>query len=149
MASYVLDTNVYVAADRDSEWAKGLQRFVTAFLPSIYLHGVIVQELLAGAVSRDRERLVEKSLISPFERRGRIVVPAFEAWKTAGRIVGRLVQKKHMSPGGFSRSFLNDCLLAASCLENGLTLITLNTGDFDLIRKVHTFKYTNPWPAGD
>lgn len=65
----------------------------------------------------------------------------------AGRIATRLVQRKLMSPGGFKRSFFNDCVLAASCRERGLTLITQNRNDFDLIRKVQPFDYTEPWPA--
>lgn len=56
-------------------------------------------------------------------------------------------QRKLMNPGGFKRSFFNDCVLAASCRECGLTLITQNRNDFDLIRKVHPFDYTEPWPA--
>jgi len=143
---YVLDTNLYIAADRDAGWAEELERFSSAYLPSIHFHAVVVQELLAGAIDQRRERLLEESLVIPFERRGRIVTPNFAAWKSAGRVVARLVQRKLISPGGFKRSFLNDCLLAASCREGGLTLITLNREDFDLISKVHAFEYTEPWP---
>ena len=146
MARYVLDTNVYVGADRDVDWAEELARFSSAHLPSIHFHAVVAQELLAGAIDQRRERLIEESLVMPFERRGRIITPSFTAWKGAGHILSRLVQRKLMSPGGFKRSFLADCILAASCREHGLTLITLNKGDFDLISRVHPFKYTEPWP---
>ncbi|MBI2361440.1 MAG: PIN domain-containing protein, partial [Deltaproteobacteria bacterium] len=141
MARYVLDANVYIAADRDPSFAEELDRFTSAYLPSIHLHGVVAQELLAGAIDRRREALVEESLVLPFERRGRLITPSFRAWKSAGRIMTQLVQRKLMSPGGFKRSFPNDCVLAASCREAGLTLITLNREDFDLIRKVHPFEY--------
>lgn len=147
MARYVLDTNVYIAADRDATWAEDLDRFSSAHLPSIHFHAVVAQELLAGTIDRRRERLVDDSLIRPFERRGRVVVPSFVAWKSAGRIATRLVQRKLMNPGGFKRSFFNDCVLAASCRERGLTLVTQNRNDFDLIRTVHPFDYTEPWPA--
>ena len=146
MARYVLDTNVYVAADRDVGWAEELARFSSAYLPFIHFHAVVAQELLAGAIDQRRERLIDESLMMPFERRGRIITPGFTAWKGAGHILSRLVQRKLLSPGGFKRSFLADCLLATSCREHGLTLITLNRGDFDLIRRVHTFEYTEPWP---
>jgi predicted nucleic acid-binding protein len=102
---------------------------------------------LAGAIDKSREQLVEESLISPFERRGRIVTPSFSAWKEAGQILSRLIQKRVLSPGGFKRSFLNDCLLAASCREDGITLITTNRVDFELIRKVHPFEFVEPWPV--
>lgn len=146
MARYVIDTNLYVAADRDLAWAKELERFATAQLPFIHFHAVVAQELLAGAIDQKRERLVEESLIQPFERRGRVLVPSFAAWKGAGRILSQLVNRKLMSPGGFKRSFLNDCVLAASCREVGATLVTLNREDFELIRKVLRFEFTEPWP---
>lgn len=146
MARYVIDTNLYVAADRDLAWAEELERFATAQLPFIHFHAVVAQELLAGAIDQKRERLVEESLIQPFERRGRVLVPSFAAWKGAGRILSQLVNRKLMSPGGFKRSFLNDCVLAASCREVGATLVTLNREDFKLIRKVLRFEFTEPWP---
>ena len=146
MARFVLDTNVFIAADRDREWEEVLGRFSAAHLPFLHFHAVVAQELLAGAMDRRRERLVEESLIKPFEKRGRGVIPSFAAWKAAGSILGRLVQQKHLSPGGFQRPFLNDCVLAASCRETGLTLITLNRQDFDLIRRVCRFDYTDPFP---
>jgi len=146
MARYVIDTNLYVAADRDIASAEELERFVTAQLPFIHFHAVVAQELLAGAIDQHRERLVEESLIQPFERRGRVLVPSFAAWKGAGRILSQLVNRKLMSPGGFKRSFLNDCVLAASCREVGATLVTLNREDFEIIRKVLRFEFTEPWP---
>ena len=98
MARYVIDTNLYVAADRDLASAEELERFVTAQLPFIHFHAVVAQELLAGVIDQKRERLVEETLIQPFERRGRILVPSFAAWKGAGRILSQLVNRKLISP---------------------------------------------------
>lgn len=146
MPRFVIDTNLYVEADRDLARAEELERFSTAYLPFIHFHAVVAQELLAGAIDRRREELVEESLIQPFERRGRVLTPSFAAWKAAGRILSQLVQRKLMSPGGFKRSFLNDCVLAASCREVGATLVTLNRDDFRIIEKVMRFEFTEPWP---
>lgn len=146
MPRFVIDTNLYVEADRDLARAEELERFSTAYLPFIHFHAVVAQELLAGAIDRRREKLVEESLIQPFERRGRVLTPSFAAWKAAGRILSQLVQRKLMSPGGFKRSFLNDCVLAASCREVGATLVTLNRDDFRIIEKVMRFEFQEPWP---
>ena len=146
MPRYVIDTNLYVEADRDVGRAEELERFSTAYLPFLHFHAVVAQELLAGAIDRRREKLVEESLIQPFERRRRVLTPSFAAWKAAGRILSQLVQRKLMSPGGFKRSFLNDCVLAASCREVGATLVTLNRDDFRIIEKVMRFEFTEPWP---
>lgn len=146
MRRYVLDTNLYIEAIRDRDAAEALGRFVSTRLPVIHLHAVVAQELLAGAVSARRARLVERGLVRPFEKRGRVVTPTFGTWKRAGSIMARLVEAKRMSPGGFGRSFVNDCLLGASCREEGLTLITRNTRDFELIREVEDFDLVVPWP---
>ena len=147
MRRYVLDTNIYITADRDEAWAEGLHSFSSAHLPYLFLHAVVVQEMLAGALDRRRERLVYTTLVEPFEKRRRIVTPTYGAWKRAGRIMAALVQRKLMSAGGFSRSFVNDCLLAASCREHGLVLVTQNRTDFDLIARVEPITIEEPWPA--
>jgi len=146
MPRFVIDTNLYVGANRDLARAEELERFSTAYLPFIHFHAVVAQELLAGAIDRRRGKLIDESLIQPFERRGRVLTPSSAAWKATGRILSQLVQRKLMSPGGFKRSFLNDCVLAASCREVGATLVTLNRDDFALIAKVMRFEFTEPWP---
>jgi predicted nucleic acid-binding protein len=146
MARYTLDANLYISADRDAEWAAGMARFVSAFLPFIYLHAVVAQEVIAGAIDSRRERLIQDEIIGPFERRGRIITPTFGAWKQAGRIISRLVRRKLIAPGGFSRSFVNDCVLAASCRDEGVTLITNNVHDFALIKRVSGVEVVTPWP---
>jgi predicted nucleic acid-binding protein len=123
-----------------------MNRFLSSHLPSIYLHGVVAQELVAGAVDLRREKLVRENLIAPFERRGRTITPSFSAWARAGQIASKLVQQKKLSPGGFKRSFMNDCILAASCRAEGLTLITLNQADFELIGRVEPIEVVLPWP---
>jgi predicted nucleic acid-binding protein len=143
---YVLDSNLYIEADRDESAAEELDRFLLRFLPSIHLHAVVAQELLAGALDARRERLIQDSLVRPFEKRGRVIAPSFGAWKRAGVIVSRLIQQKRMSPGGFSRSFMNDCVLAASCREAGVILVTRNVQDFTLIQRVESVEVVGPWP---
>ena len=147
MTRYVLDTQLYIAAARDRGKADGLVKFTSAFLPRIFLHAVVVQELLAGAVSDDWRREIERGLVAPFEKRRRVVVPEYRAWKRSGEIVAELVARKQMSPGGMRRSFLNDVLLAASCRASGLVLITRNVRDFDLIATVESVRFVEPWPV--
>lgn len=147
MPRFVLDTNLYIAAARDARWAEELDRFASAYLPFLYLHAVVVQEMLAGAIDARRERVIDESLIRPFEKRGRVVTPSYLAWKRAGQIVARLIQRHLLSPGGFGRSFINDCLLAASCYEQGIVIVTRNPSDYDLIRKVARVRVVEPWPS--
>jgi predicted nucleic acid-binding protein len=147
VSKYVLDTNLYITAGRDKAFGEALDRFTSEKLPTIYLSAVVVQEMLAGAIDVSKERFVNATLIHPFERKGRIITPSYRSWKRVGEIIARLIQRKLASPGTFARSFQNDCLLAASCHEQGVTLITNNARDFDLIRKVEPVKVVPPWPG--
>jgi len=143
---YVLDTNLYIAALRSKEASARLLSFEDEALPRIHFHAVVAQELLAGAVSVARRRALYGAYIRPFDRRRRLITPTFRAWARAGEVVSELVERGAFSPGG-SRSFLNDVLLAASCREEGLTLVTANTADFAAIAEVEPFDFAAPWPA--
>lgn len=147
MRRFVLDTNLYIEAARDRTRAEELAQFSSAFLPSLYLHAVVVQELLAGAVSAEWRREIERVIVGPFERRGRIIVPSYRAWKRSGEIVAELIAKKKIPPGGMSRSFMNDVILAASCKESGLILVTRNVRDFERIATVEDLNVVKPWPG--
>ena len=50
--------------------------------------------------------------------------------------------------GGQKRRYLASYsrLLAASCLENGATLVTRNTRDFTRLRQVMNVRFMAPWP---
>lgn len=75
------------------------------------------------------------------------MTPSHHTWLRAALIIARLVEGRQMSPGGFTRSFLNDCLIAASAREQGFILVTRNTRDFELITQVEPgLRYIPPWP---
>lgn len=147
MTKYALDTNIFIQADRDGAWAEQLVGFYAAFLPVTFLHAVVVQELLLGAVDARRGRALYDGYVAPFEARQRVVTPSYTSWRRSGEVVATLVQRRQLSPGGFGRSFLNDVLLAVSCREAGLVLITTNAADFSRIRTVEPFRFVAPWPT--
>jgi predicted nucleic acid-binding protein len=146
VTKYVLDTNIFVQAVRDRTWAEELVMFYGAFLPVCFLHAVVVQELLLGAVDARRGRALYEGYVAPFEARGRILTPSYRNWRRSGEVVAALVQRRRLSPGGFGRSFLNDVLLAVSCRDAGAILITANTADFSRIRMVEPVRFIAPWP---
>lgn len=146
MTKYVLDTSIFVKADRDAAWAQDLVVFYEAFLPVTFLHAIVVQELLVGAVDARRGREIHRGYVAPFEARGRLVTPSYASWRRSGQVVAGLVQRRRLSPGGFGRSFLNDVLLAVSCREVGAVLVTTNVADFSRIQTVEPFRFVPPWP---
>lgn len=146
MRRFVLDTNLYVEAARSRERAADLARFSSAALPFLHLHAVVAQELLAGARGEKGRRRIREWLVDPFDRRDRVVVPTWRAWKRSGEMISELVEEGRLSPGGFSRSFTNDALIAASLRDTGAVLVTSNERDFSLLAEVEAFEYEAPWP---
>jgi predicted nucleic acid-binding protein len=147
LPKYVVDTNLYVEAITTLEGGQALAAFQRQFAPVLFLHSVVAQEILAGARAGSGYRDFHEDWIAPFEDLGRIITPTHGSWTRGALIMVRLVESGKMSPGGFSRGFLNDCLIAASAREHGFTLVTRNTSDFELIRHVERdFDFVPPWP---
>jgi len=143
---YVLDTNLYVFAARDPRWKGAVREFMDRHMPWMYLHSTVAGELLAGALTAKLERDTQRNLIQPFESVGRVITPSEGAWKRSGLAIARLVREGKLSPGGVPRSFFNDCLIAASARDEGVTVVTHNEKDFDLIGSVMAVDFVSPWP---
>jgi predicted nucleic acid-binding protein len=143
---YVLDTNVFIQAARDAAWSEQLVRFHAAFAPFEWLAAVVAQELLAGVRGRAAATL-EHAILEPFERRRRVLLPSYQAWKETGAVLAALVASGSARWPNVSRSLVNDVLLAMSCREAGVVLVTLNTRDFARIAEVRPFDFVAPWPV--
>jgi predicted nucleic acid-binding protein len=142
---FVLDTNIFVRAAHDPAWSEQLERFHAAFAPFEALSAVVVQELRAGVHGAAAD-ILQKSLVGPFEKRNRLIVPGYSAWKTAGEVLSDLVHQGSQRWTTISRSFVNDVLLAMSCREVGAVLVTLNEADFATIATARPFEFCAPWP---
>jgi predicted nucleic acid-binding protein len=144
---YVIDTNLYVEAITTEEGNAALAGFQRRFAPFLFQHSTVAQEILAGARDEAGYREYHEDWVAPFENVGRVLTPSQSSWMRAALIMVRLVERGTMSPGGFSRSFLNDCLIAASAREHGFVLVTNNTRDFALIQQVEpSVEFTPAWP---
>ena len=144
MRRYTVDTNLYIDALRTDEGKAALNVFHAAYAPFEVLSAVVVQELRAGVRGRSGAKL-EAALVAPYERRGRIFTPSYAAWRESGRVLSELV-----GAGGWdavARSFVNDVLLAMSCREAGVVLVTSNLRDFTRIATVRPFDFAPPWPV--
>ena len=147
MALYALDTNLYVSALRDATASAELYQFYSAFAPRCYLCSVVFHELLFGANTPDKKRHLHSDIAAPFVRTSRIVTPSHRAWIAAGEALSRIAKEDHMDRKAFPRSLVADALIAASCRENGVTLVTANLADFERIGRVMKFSFTAPWPS--
>lgn len=127
----VLDTNVYLDADRDAELARRIAAWLAAQSDAIGVSSVVVGELLVGIASpAERTRLLRRTVGTVDAPN--VLTPDHADWLAAGDALCRL--------GGDAatrgRSFWNDLLIAASCARAGATLLTRNTADFQRIQRV-------------
>ena len=145
-ASYAIDTNLYIAASRDRATRAGLAHFTLRAGLRLYLSAVVVMELRAGARSAEQRAGVE-SLYAEFAGRVRMVVPSANAYAQAGRVLEELADREGFARATVPRSVTNDVLIAASCRERHVELVTANHRDFAAIgRHLRRFRCTAPWP---
>ena len=146
MPKYILDSGLYIRATRDDAWNTALEAFAWTCAPFIFLHSTVASELLAGAVTPVLERRTEERYIAPFEATRRVITPTHRTWKQAALVIAQLIRHKKIGPREIAKSFPNDCLIAASAREMGLTVVTENERDFRLISSVLPVEFCPPWP---
>ena len=147
MRKFVLDTDCFIAASRSDEQAASLETFVQMAAPGLYLSTVVAAELRAGTTRDSDLRRLEKGVLKPYYKRGRVINPSATAWEALGRTLAWLVKNEGITPRTTPRSFIFDILLAYSCREVGAVLISRNERDLQRIRRVFSFESTPPYPS--
>ena len=140
-----LDTNLYVRAFRDLGAAAELEGFHESHAPHLYLCSVVLHEMEVGGASPLAARWMARTA-RPFTATRRVVTPSHAAWRDAGSAINRLALAHRIDRRTVSRSLVNDFLIAATCRESGVTLVTDNTRDFTTIQSVLPFDFVAPWP---
>ena len=149
---YALDTNIFIDGFRNEEAQAEVFVFLSRALPFTYLSAVVMQELAAGARTTDAARDLQRVIFEPFERRQRVFAPSSAAFVESGRVLAAIAAREgwHLLDEKaplLNDALLNDALIAASCRERGITLITRD-GDFKRLAPfVKGFRYAAPWPA--
>lgn len=144
---YVLDTQLFIHAFRESEANEALQRFHRVFAPFEYFSVIVAQELRAGIRRpQDREAL-ETNVLNVYARASRMITPSTDAWNRSGDLLADMVRDEGVELARVSKAFANDILLALSCREAGCVLVTDNERDFSRIRRFTQFEFMKPWPG--
>lgn len=144
---YALDTNIFIDAFRDRTAEAALLAFLQRALPVTFMSAIVMQELAAGVRTREQAREMERSVFKPFQRRGRVFAPAIAAFVNSGRLLAAVAEREGWEAIYENPSLLNDALLASSCRERGITLIT-NDGDFDrFLPLLRGWRHVKPWPT--
>jgi predicted nucleic acid-binding protein len=146
---FTLDTNVFIDGFRDEDSQAELLAFLNRSLPFTYLSAVVMQELAAGARTAEAARNLQEGIFEPFERRRRVFAPSAGAFVDSGRALARVAAKEGRRLIDENSSLLNDALIAASCREQGITVITRDS-DFERIAPfLKGLRYAEPWPSGN
>lgn len=143
---YVLDTNCFVDASRTESDARAFADFCAWAAPGLYLSTVVAAELEAGAGSARDRRALDRQVLAPYVRRGRLVNPSRAAWEALGTTLATLVETQGLVLRDVRRSFVFDILIARSCREIGATLVSRNSADLARIAKVFRFDHVPPYP---
>jgi len=147
LRKYALDTNCYIDASRKPAELAELQEFVARAAPGLHVSSIVAAELLGGARSAKDRKLLEDRVLGPFARHGRILTPSAAAWDALGRSLASLHEREGLQLAQVSRSFAFDVLLAYSCREQGVVLVSANARDMAQIRRVFAFEYVAPYPS--
>ncbi len=143
---YTLDTNIFVDGFRSEDAQAEVFAFLKRALPFTYLSAVVMQELAAGARTAEAVREVQRGVFEPFERRRRIFTPSAAAFIESGRALATIAAREGWRVLDENPSLLNDALIAASCVEQGITLVTKD-GDFKRFEPfLKGLRYAAPWP---
>jgi predicted nucleic acid-binding protein len=145
---YALDTNIFIDGFRSEEAQAEVFAFLNRALPFTFLSAVVMQELAAGARSPQAARAVQQGVFEPFERRRRVFAPSSAAFAESGRVLATVAAREGWPLIDDNPSFLNDALIAVSCRERGITLITKDRDFRRLSPVVRGFRYMPPWPSG-
>jgi predicted nucleic acid-binding protein len=141
---YVLDTNCFFDASRDAKASAAFDAFCARAAPGLHLSAVVAAELRAGA-GRSRSAL-ERVVLAPYLRRGRVITPSSKSWEALGDTLATLVQRDGLVLGQVRRSFVFDILVAHSCRETGAVLVSSNKRDLERIARVFAFEFVAPYP---
>ncbi len=105
----------------------------------LFLSSVVVQELYAGAESKDASRKLDL-LFTTMSSYDRLITPTATDWRQAGKILSGIGRRFGFEEIGRSR-LTNDVLIAISAARTNSTLCTGNTKDFDRIRQFLDFSF--------
>jgi predicted nucleic acid-binding protein len=142
---YVLDTNCFIDAARDPVAGAAFETFCAQASPALYLSAVVAAELRAGA-GRSRSRL-ERVVLAPYVRRGRVIAPSARSWEALGDTLATLSARHGLVLADVPPSFVFDILIAHSCREAGAILVSANTRDVRRIARVFSFEFVAPYPT--
>lgn len=75
-----------------------------------------------------------------FERAGRLLVPLQADWTVGGQVLALIGKKYGYEEVGRAR-MTNDALIAMSAARQGITVLTINNDDYQMIAEFRSFEW--------
>ena len=142
---FTFDANVLIdVLRRDGEDA-AFETYLRQHSHATHLSAVVMLELRAGARTPSQVRHLETLVFGPFERRGRVFAPSVEAFRAAGALMANLAKREGWA-SGVTPCLMNDALLATSCRQQGITLITRDADFQRFAPLLPGWRPVAPWP---
>jgi len=143
LAGTIFDTSIYINSLRKNDSSVLNQRRTSSEQNEnepLFLSAVVLEELYVGAVNRKLKKLLAK-FEKDFEKINRLLVPNQTDWTICGQVLSAIGQKYGFESVGRAR-MTNDCLIAMTAARYGLTVISHNAADFQIIAEFREFKWT-------
>ena len=137
MSKITFDANIFISRPR-----------VYAELPrNFYMSVVVLQELTIGANDSNQIKSLDAAR-RDYEKAERLLVPNSEDWWLVGKIINSLQRGLKSQQGGQTPKIIyaekyritNDVMLARTAKRAGVTVVTDNEKDFELIRRFCTVR---------
>ena len=148
MTGTIFDTSIYINSLRKNDSSVFGQRRTASIERNenepLYLSAVVLEELYVGAVNRKLKKLLAK-FEKDFEKINRLLVPNQTDWTICGQVLSAIGQKYGFESVRRAR-MTNDCLIAMTAARYGLTVITHNAADFQIIAEFREFKWAEIKP---
>lgn len=129
MGLALFDTSVYIHHFRLGDYSILQTRTLISGSP-LWLSAVALEELYVGADAKGRKLL--SRLEKDFDSSGRLLVPNLSDWTKTGNMLAQIGEKYGYDKIGKAR-MTNDALMGASASRKGITVVTKNVRDFQLI----------------
>lgn len=113
----------------------------------IDLSAVVAAELRAGPRTAAAREALERRVLAPYFRHGRVLTPSAAGWDAPGTTLATLAEREGLDVRQAPRSFVFDVLVAHSCREAGAVLVSANRRDLERIARVFAFEFAAPYPV--
>ncbi len=143
---YVVDTTLYIEANRNKAFARELRAFLQRASSQIAVSSVVLHELMLGVKSTRQMNQIASSLLVPFHTFHRVLETTAVDWRDAAVIHHRISAQEGYDAILDTPNFRYDMLIAASCRRTDATLITGNRKHSEIIRAANGFRYLAEFP---